>query len=227
MSDSVLDDASIALVNAAKLPISLAAIEEIIFEEDSSEAIYNKLYERPEWPGGMSGITIGLGYDLGQSSYNKTLNDFQGKVPVEMLNIMLKCVGLTGGHAHDMLPTVRNYILIPWNVALDVFLHRDMPLWIDTVRRTLPNTDKLHPDCLGALVSLAYNRGASFRTQGDRYREMRAIWADMMGMNLRDIPNQMRRMARLWPAGSGVHNRRFREATLFERGLAQMKGAIV
>ena len=48
MSDQILDDASIALVKSKNLPISLTAIEEIIFEEDSSEWIYNKIYQHPE-----------------------------------------------------------------------------------------------------------------------------------------------------------------------------------
>lgn len=220
MPDNVMDDASIAMVAAAKLPISLGAIEEIIREEDSSEAYFKAHYQHPEWPGGASGVTILLGYDLGYANHAKVDADLKGKIPDAMLAACQSVVGITGTRAHDAMLRVRSQIDLPWSVALDVFLHSDMPNWIATVRKLLPNTELLPPDCLGAIVSLAYNRGASFNMAGDRYREMRAIKADMISKNFKDIPNQFRAMARLWPPSNGVHGRRFREASLFEKGLA-------
>ena len=219
MSDSVMDDASIALVKAANLPIGLASIEEIIREEDSSEWYFIKHYQQPEWPGGSSGVTVMLGYDLGYANAEKIHNDLDGKIPPEMVAACVACSGITGGAAHDAMLRFRSRINIPWLVALDVFLHNDMPEWTTTVRKYLPNTDLLPPDCLGMLVSLAYNRGPSFNAGGDRAREMRAIKADMGAKNFADIPNQLRAMARLWPSTSGVHGRRFREATIFQNAL--------
>jgi hypothetical protein len=218
--DAVMDAASIAQVTAAGLPISLASIEEIIREEDSSEGYFKAHYQRPEWPGGASGVTILLGYDLGYATHAKVDADLKGKIPDAMLAACQACVGIRGTAAHDAMLRVRSEIDLPWSVALDVFLHDDMPQWIATVRKLLPNTELLKPDCLGALVSLAYNRGASFDAGGDRFREMRAIKADMAAKNFSDIPNQFKSMARLWPPSNGVHGRRFREAALFERGLA-------
>src|SRR5258708_33323102 len=46
-------------------PISDRAIQLIIAFEVTSEAVYNRLYQRPTWPKGKSGVTIGIGYDLG------------------------------------------------------------------------------------------------------------------------------------------------------------------
>lgn len=222
MSDKVLDDESIALVEAANLPISLEAIEEIIFEEDSSEWYYLKHFQHPEWPGGASGVTIALGYDLGYANAEKIHRDFDGLIPDDMIKALISVAGLTGTRAHDAMLRVRGSITIPWSAALSVFLKKDMPTWIATIKHVLPNTDKLSPMCLGILVSLAYNRGASFDKSGDRYREMRAIKADMASGNFADIPSQFRSMARLWTGG--VHDRRLREATLFQKGLAEMKG---
>jgi hypothetical protein len=222
MAGQILDDASIALVKAANLSISLEAIEEIIFEEDSSEFYYNKVYQHPEWPGGASGVTIALGYDLGYATAEKIKADFSGKVSDESLMQMISCAGITGASAYHKMLAVKASVVVPWSAALAVFLNRDMPTWIRTVDTVLPNTDKLGPMCRGMLVSLAYNRGASFNNAGDRYREMRAIKADMAAMHFADIPNQFRSMARLWTGG--VHARRLREATLFEKGLTEMKG---
>ena len=219
MPDQILDDASIELVKSKNFSISLAAIEEIIFEEDTSEFYYNKIYQRPEWPGGASGVTIGLGYDLGYATKDKVIKDFKGKIPDDMLNALLSVVGITGTSANRVMLKVKSKISIPWDVALDVFLNNDIPEWINTVNHVLDNTNLLSPDCLGALVSLAYNRGASFHRTGDRYKEMRAIAADMSTKNFKDIPNQFKLMSRLWPKSSGVYKRRFREASLFEKGL--------
>lgn len=219
MSDSVMDDASIALVKDANLPIGLASIEEIIREEDSSEWYFIKHYQQPEWPGGASGVTIMLGYDLGYANPEKIHRDLGGKISADMLAACVACSGITGAAAHEQMLRVRSRINIPWLVSLDVFLHNDMPEWIATVRKYLPNTELLPPDCLGILVSLAYNRGPSFNAGGDRAREMRAIKADMAAKNFADIPNQLRSMARLWPSSSGVHGRRFREATIYQNAL--------
>lgn len=219
MADSILDDVSIALINSKKLPISFASIEEIISDEDSSENYYNKVYERPEWPGGASGVTIALGYDLGYANKDKIIKDFKNKISNEMLNVLLSISGITGIAAHDAMIRTRNEILIPWGIALEIFLDNDMPNWIATVQKVLLNTNLLSPDCLGVLVSIAYNRGASFHAAGDRYKEMRAISTDMFMKNFKDIPNQIRSMARLWPSTNGVHSRRLREANLFEKGL--------
>lgn len=223
MSDSILDDEAIAIVKSANLEISLESIEEIIFEEDSSEWFYLKHYQHPEWPGGASGITIALGYDLGYATPSKIHADWDGLVPAAMVSIMARCSGITGVHAHDLLSQVRGSIVIPWPAALTVFLKRDMPQWIATAHKLLPNFDKLGPTCKGIIVSLIYNRGAAgFNASGDRYREMRNIKSDMTTQHFTDIPVQLRSMARLWTGG--VHARRLREATLFERGLLEMKG---
>lgn len=225
MSDSYMDDASIALVKAANLPISLAAIEEIIREEDSSEFYYQSHYQHPEWPGGSSGVTILLGYDLGYASAAKIHADLDGKAPAEMVNACVSCAGITGTRAHDAMLRVRTAINLSWSVALQVFLANDMPEWIATIHKVLPNTDKLSPDCLGVLVSLAYNRGAPFDRAGDRYTEMRAIKADMASGHFADISAQLRSMARLWPPSNGVHGRRFREAALFDAGMKAVQSA--
>lgn len=222
MPDAVLDDVAISLIKSVNLPISLASIEEIIADEDTSEFIYNKRYSKPEWPGGQSGVTILLGYDLGYATHDKVNADLKGKIPDAMLAACQSVVGIKGAAAHDATIRVHSLIDIPFNVALDVFLHNDMPSWIATVRKYLPNTEDLPPDCLGVLTGLAYNRGPSFNNSGDRYREMRAIKTDMVAKNFADVSHQLRSMARLWPTTNGVNSRRFREANLWDQGIKAM-----
>jgi hypothetical protein len=186
----------------------------------SSRTAYDRDYQRPTWPGGASGVTVGIGYDLGYCTHDKLHADFDGRVSATMVRVMQRCLGVTGQAAKELLPTVRNYILIPWDVALAVFADRDVPEWTERVCKALPGADKLPPDCLGALVSIAYNRGTSFDKADDRYREMRDIKYQMMAGNLARIPDDIRSMKRLWPDMKGLRDRRDAEAKLFADGLA-------
>jgi GH24 family phage-related lysozyme (muramidase) len=203
--------------------ISQAAFDLIVAEEVSSEATYTRKYQRPVWPGAQSGPTVGIGYDLGQTYKSGIKSDWQGRVSDEMLEWMVWCSGKTGAAGKAATARVKDKILVPWNIALAVHKECAIPSWEDAVSKALPNTDKLSPDCFGALVSLAYNRGPSFNKKGDRYKEMRAIKAHIEAGSLHLIPHEIRAMKRLWDRAKlpGLHKRRDREAELFERGLSQ------
>ena len=85
----------------------------------------------------------------------------------------------------------------------------------------MQNTDQLSRDSLGALVSLTYNRGGGgYTLPSDRFREMRAIRADMAARAFTQIPGEIRSMKRLWPDLRGLQVRRDREAALFQKGLS-------
>ena len=198
---------------------SKAAIDLIVESEVTSKGYYEKHYRKPEWPGGASGITIAVGYDLGFANEAKLRNDWTGKISDDMIDALIKYAGLTGEHAHAELAAAREEIDIPWEAAYDVFENIDMPDWSAKVKKALPNTDKLSEDSFGALVSLAYNRGASFSKDGDRYKEMREIKENMANETFDQIPDCFREMKRLWPNVRGLQDRRDAEAKLFEAGL--------
>lgn len=205
------------------VPISQAADDLIVACEVGSRAQYEKLYHRPEWPGGASGVTIGIGYDLGYATPEKIKNDWAGRRSVDpaMLVAMLSCSGVTGSSAQALTSQVRSQIDIPWDAAVDVYERVDIPQWTDRVCNDIPGADKLPPDCLGSLTSLAYNRGASFKNEGDRYREMRAIRSHIMAGELPAVSGEIRAMKRLWGSDQrGLLIRRDKEAALWDRGLA-------
>lgn len=205
----------------AKL-ISDAARDLIVAEEVSSKATYEKKYTHPEWPGGSSGVTIGIGYDIGAGVKNRDQlwADWKGHIPDAMISALEPCIGVQGERAHAMLAQVRGRVTVPWQAAIDVFDNVDVPRWSATVRKYLPNCDLLSLDSFGALVSLTYNRGPSFDNTDDRFREMRAIKAHMAAKRFDRIPAELRSMARLWPKMPGLQKRRDNEARLFERGLS-------
>lgn len=199
--------------------ISQAAVDLIVASEVTSKAVYQKRYQHPEWPGGRSGVTIAIGYDLGYATPAKVRSDWGGRVPQHMIDLMVRCCGVTGDAARSLCQAVQG-IVVPWDTAIAVFNDIDLPQWIERVSHAIPGAERLPPDCLGALVSLAYNRGASFGTDGDRYREMRAIKADVVTGKLNDVAAQFRAMKRLWPDVAGLKARREAEARLFEKGLS-------
>lgn len=205
--------------------ISQAAVDLIVASEVTSRAVYEKKYTHPEWPGGMSGITIAIGYDVGYANAAKLKADWTGRIPVTMINALVPCCGVHGNSAQAILSSVRSIVNVPWVQAMDVFLKVDEQEWIAKVCKAIPGADKLSPDCLGALVSLAYNRGPSFtipasQDPAGRYQEMRNIRALIMAGKLDQVAQQFRAMKRLWgPSQSGLWARRDAEAALWNKGL--------
>ena len=199
--------------------ISQDAFDLIVSEEVSSRKVYERKYQHPEWPGGQSGVTVGIGFDCGYSSKNEIQDAWGDKLPKEMVERLQFASGAKGERARVLTQHLKSQVTVPWDAAIDVFSNRDVPKYLSICEHTLPNFAKLSPDCKGAILSLVYNRGASFANDGDRYREMRAIKAHMESENFAAIPREFRSMKRLWPNVSGLVNRREHEALLFERGL--------
>ena len=204
--------------------ISQKAFDLIVREETGGEDYYNRTECHPTYPGGASGVTIGIGYDCGYALSSEIVADWSDKLAPLEIKALSAMSGIHGppasSHAHEL----RGLVMVPWNVALDVFRTRDVPKWEKLVAGALANCDQLSGDSFGALVSLAFNRGASFNSLGDRYREMRDIAWLMRSRQFVDIPDQIRAMKRIWPLPrDSVHidlrNRRDHEAALFEEGL--------
>jgi hypothetical protein len=201
--------------------ISQRASDLIIQLEVSSEALYTRSFQRPTWPFGQSGVTIGIGYDIGYVNKDFLREDWQGFIPDDVILRLNSVCGIKGDDASNVVGTVRD-IQINWESALGQFQKTTQPLYIAETEGALENTSMLSPDTLGALVSLVYNRGASFGRAGDRYEEMRNIKAHMAAKEFKKIPAEFRSMKRIWegqPNLAGLVNRRELEALLFEHGL--------
>lgn len=199
---------------------SQAAVDLIVAEEVSSKETYIARYQHPEWPGGASGVTVGIGYDLGYATAERILSDWKDYLEPKMLQAMTSVAGLTGQAAHNALAGVRASIVVPWDAAMAVFKKVDMPRWEAIVAKAIPNADALPAGCYGVVTSVAYNRGASFSKDGDRYREMRSMREHIMSGDFSLVPADLRSMKRLWPNMAGLRNRREHEAVLWERSLA-------
>lgn len=202
--------------------ISQESFDLIVNCEVSSRAAYERNYRRPERPGGQSGITIGIGYDCGYSTAATIRQDWSGKIPDAMVAVMCSVAGLKGDAAQRQLARVRPLVDVPWGAALDVFSNVSIPKYLRPTS-ALPHFEELPPSCKGVLLSLVYNRGASFSSAGPRYLEMRNIKALMEARRFDRIPTELRKMKRLWttPSVRGVAIRRETEARMFETALAK------
>jgi hypothetical protein len=202
---------------------SKAAVDLIVTQEVSSKELYVKRYQRPTWPKNVSGVTIGIGYDLGYSTADTVLNDWKDFLDPGTIRVLQRCVGVTGVSARDLCAEVKQQVIVPWDAAIAVFMTHDMPKWEATVVKAVPGSEKLPAGCFGVLTSLAYNRGASFSKAGERYKEMRDIRMHVASGQWDAVPDDIRAMKRLWAGQKGVEGllaRRDAEADLWEASLA-------
>lgn len=202
------------------LTISDDAFNLIVTEEDSDAAYYTRHYQHFDWPQGASGPTIGIGYDCGYVTAAEARADWDGIVDDIAIGAIVAACGIRGEAASAFVHAHGASVTITWDQAIAEFRNREVPKWIGRVSASLTNLDKLSSDSLGALVSLAYNRGCSFDLPGARYAEMRAIMALMASQNFAKIPAEFLSMQRLWPKGGDLWRRRAHEAALFGKGLA-------
>ena len=193
--------------------LSEKGIQRIINWETGGESYYDR---NPEWPGEASGITIGVGWDLGHTSVAETTRSWRGKIDDATLALLVSVSGHRGEAAQTRLPHVR-HLMIPWAAALAVFQDVTIPTWYLRTLRIYPQVDEMPGDCAAALVSLVFNRGPNLT--GDRRKEMAEIQRLLRVGELGGVPDQLRAMKRLWPDTKGLRRRRDEEAELFEAGL--------
>jgi GH24 family phage-related lysozyme (muramidase) len=194
------------------------------FEVGGGENYYNKFLKNPTWPEGQSGVTIGVGYDLGYVNKAEFSEDWKD-LPKEIFDRLYKVVGIKGYNAKNLIRGLKD-ISIPWDLALKVFNNKTVTKFWNLTKETFPNFDNLPEDAKGGLVSLVFNRGNAL--EGDRRREMKLIRDGMAITSTFDqkalsfIANQIRSMKRIWIGGSiekGMSRRRDAEAKLIEESL--------
>lgn len=210
--------------SGASLIASKKSLDVIVAFEISSKAIYERKYKSPILPGEYSGITIGIGYDLGYVNAATFTHDWKDFLPLSDFNILLGVIGKTKINAKNALTDLVKSISIPWDTAIEVFYTKSMPIWAKKSRRIYPGLEKLSPDVQGAIVSLVYNRGDSL-AMDDRRLEMRNLVQHIASGKLPSIALEIRKMKRLWSAqqSAGLHRRRDSEAALVENATFVIK----
>lgn len=183
------------------------------FEVGGGEKYYNRFLIHPEWPGAASGVTIGVGYDLGYNSAAVIRQDWAASDDVDQL---ATAAGITGSRARAILSAYRA-ISIQWDDADAVFQGVILARFYALTARVYPGLRELRPNAQAALLSLVFNRGSSL--VGSNRREMRSIQPLVTKKDYAGIASQIRGMERIWrgtSVGSGLIRRREAEAKLVE-----------
>lgn len=203
----------------SKRKLSKPAIDLIVAFEVASPKVYEKRYRRPIWPKGISGVTVGVGYDL--KFANKAFIDRDWPMlSQEERTLLYSVVGLGGNAAKKALSGVQA-VEIPWADAETQF-HAFLPYPTKDTEKAFPNCDLLPDDSFGALVSLVYNRGPKISPNSTSRKEMYEIQQLMKAKDFAPIADRIRAMKRVWagdPNARGLLIRRDAEALLFDEGL--------
>ena len=192
----------------------------IINHEIGGKAYYEKVLQKPTFPGGQSGVTIGLGYDLGYNTDKQFLEDWSDKLNLNFLTPLRKVIGLKGENAKQMLRGEILQVRVPYNAAYEVFIKKSLPRYYAMTKAIYPELDTLNEDTRGALVSMIYNRGN--KIEGDSRKEMKAIVDLVAKKDYEGIADQIERSKRLWENKGldGLVKRREEEADLILQSLA-------
>ena len=229
-AENVLEEPLDVTAPADDRLISQEALDLIVYFEVSGEAYYEKYLSRPICPlcpQTASGVTIGIGYDLGHVSSKQYLAEWNAHPQRDYL---LPAIGLTRQQAKDMAQDLQ-FVYTSYGLASEVFNETTVVNYYRIAARSFGTAFVDAPDNVrGALVSLVYNRGGAmgadtpFLLDVPKYKrdsrwEMRVIrdvclphedWAC--------VARYIREMKRLWPVATmkGLHLRRDAEADLAE-----------
>lgn len=190
------------------LTISPEGVAWIADFEAGGKTYYTQRLSRPTWPGGASGVTIGVGYDIGYNTVEQLVADWAGLVSASTISRLQAVCGIRGSRAKDRAKGLAD-IRIPWEAALKVFQTRSVPRFGMEMRKAFPGVELLPIPAQEALLSLVFNRGGSLK--GDSRREMAEI-RKLVGYYkrssdrprlLRLISEEIVKMKRLW-VGKGL-----------------------
>ncbi len=199
--------------SAYSLIISRTGMRELIGHEVVSKNYYSRLLKKPVWPGGSSGVTIGIGYDLGYNRAAQIQKDWGGKIPDAALEKLKRVSGLKANKAKLAIKRLKS-VEITFDHASQVFSESTLPRYAKSTLKAYPGIEVLYHDAQAALLSLVYNRGTSM--SGSRRKEMAAIKPLVLQQDYVGIAQEIRNMKRLWEGKGldGLLKRRDAEAEL-------------
>src|ERR1051326_751598 len=157
-------------------------------------------FDQPsKWPGEQSGITIGVGYDLGYVDVDQFEKDWSKVLDKDTIEKLKPAIGVKGIKAKELASKFVG-IKISKKAAISVFEEKTLPEYQKQASEAFPGFYNLPLNAQGALISLVYNRGTAMNdnSHDDRRREMRAIKEAVSQNDLKEIANQLRSMKRLW-----------------------------
>jgi hypothetical protein len=219
---------TIPVIQAGPLQISERARDLIVHYECGGEAYYRQRLTRPTWPGGASGVTVGIGSDLGYITRAQIAEQWAHLGPSRVASLQT-VAGIKGQTARGAVGRVR-HVVISWEEALIHFEKSTLPRWGRLTASAFAGLEKAHPHCQGTLKSIAFNRGTSMT--GDTRREMRQCRDAYAAFNrsgriddVAGVSQYILSMRRLWVGKGldGLLKRRVAEAALHDAGIEEWR----
>lgn len=189
--------------------------ESVINFESGGKNYYQRYLKSPTWPGGASGVTIGIGVDLGYITIEEFDIFFSKYFDETDSSRLRKTIGYKGTSAKKLISGVDD-IELSWEDSKQAFMEWTLPKFWRLTNLLWKGTDELKEKAQVALVSIVFNRGAS--TKGSSRSEMRNIKGLVLEKNYLAIANEIRSMKRLWVGKKldGLLKRRDIEADMVE-----------
>jgi GH24 family phage-related lysozyme (muramidase) len=187
----------------------------IIAFESGGEKYYNKFLKNMTWPKGASGITMGIGADLGHMSEKEFDTYFSKYFTNEESEKLKSTIGLKGDSAKNALFKVKN-IELSWENASEAFVDWTLPKFWNLTNALWPKMHELCEKAQIGLLSIVFNRGAS--TKGSSRAEMLNIKPLVLKKDYKGIAREIRSMKRIWEGKNmdGLIKRREEEAKMVE-----------
>lgn len=196
------------------LTISRNGLDQIVFFEIGSESYYTSRLQAPTWPGWSSGVTIGIGYDLGYNSDAQIRKDWGGLLSSQVVDLLCSVNQYTGSAAKAPAASLKSKgVVIPLDKAKRVFTESTLPRYAAMARKAYPGLEMLPPDVQAAILSLVFNRGAGMANT-DKRLEMRLLVPAIKEGDLKLAASLVLKMQRHWSKTSGLFKRRAIESNL-------------
>ena len=178
--------------------------------------------EHPYWPGGASGVTLGIGWDLGYHNISE-LNSVWEALDADDLKRLEVAAGNKGAAARVLIPQLGS-IDVPADVSKQVLADSLRTYYYPFVTNHFPGLIQLPTEAQVVLISLVFNRGISmghepdwrFAKEVDSRWEFRELRRDVQDRDLFAIYAHLGTMKRLWEKSGprGLRIRRRDEQTL-------------
>jgi hypothetical protein len=216
---AIFSPAQADTIPAGEMRISPESRELILYYETGGQGYYQSKLQRPTVPPGASGITIGIGYDLGYNTAAQIRADWKNVIPAAHIDRLAGVAGRKGSSARAVLSRVRD-IVIPWEAAVSVYENKTVPRFAALTVKAYPGVLSTHPHIQGVMLSTSFNRGTSFRPY-DRRKEL--IWTrdDLKASKVAKLPGYQLSMRRLWPDIRGLQKRYAAHSGLMQKALDQ------
>jgi len=187
----------------------------VIEFETGGKSYYEKFLKKMTWPKGESGITMGIGADLGYMSNDEFDKHFASFFTIDEVLRLKSVIGLKSENAKKSLSKVKD-ISLTWENASKAFVSWTLPKFWKLTNTLWPQTDQLCENAQIALVSIVFNRGSS--TKGSSRVEMVNIKDLVIKKDYKGIAKEIRSMKRLWEGKGldGLLKRREQEAKMVE-----------